>query len=158
MSEKWKKLSSSWYNMIRRCHVQTDGAFKNYGARGIEVCDRWRDDTKVSTGGQPRKQGMINFYEDMQATWFPGASIDRIDNDGNYCPENCQWLTRADNTRRARQGSHRSAETKEKIRKFQKGRVKSAETRNKLSIAAKLQHKRKKSLTSVIASCIMPVY
>lgn len=79
-----------WSNMIRRCHKETDRAYKDYGARGIKVCERWHD--------------FKNFLSDMGER-PKGLSMDRIDNDGNYDPSNCRWATQKEqvrNTRRAR--------------------------------------------------------
>lgn len=73
-------LYIKWKGMHRRCSSPKDSHYKNYGGRGIQVCERWTE--------------LSNFIEDMQPTYFEGAEIDRINPDGNYEPSNCRWLTR----------------------------------------------------------------
>lgn len=104
---KRKKIYSTWYDMVQRCFNLKSKLYYWYGERGITVCERWLENTPVKTGGRPTKQGCLNFYNDMESTWTSEKnSIDRIDNDGNYEPLNCQWLSRSENSKK---------ENKEKI-------------------------------------------
>jgi hypothetical protein len=80
----WARYAS----MLERCNNPRSRHYKNYGERGITVCERWLH--------------FPSFLADMEPSFKPGMQIDRINNDLGYSPENCRWATSKQNTRNRR--------------------------------------------------------
>ena len=78
---------SSYKAMMERCYLPTSGNYERYGGKGVTVCEEWHDITK--------------FAEWVETSGYaPGLTIDRIDPAGNYESNNCQWLTRSENSKK----------------------------------------------------------
>jgi len=73
----------AWQSMKNRCFNPNTKYYSDYGGRGIGVCDRWKNSSE-------------NFLADMGLKPTPKHSLDRIDNDGDYCLDNCRWATKAE--------------------------------------------------------------
>ena len=79
------RLSHILASMKQRCYNPKDPKYKRYGKRGITIYQTWLTTPEIF-----KKWALANGY-------VVGLTIDRINNDGNYCPDNCQWLTRTEN-------------------------------------------------------------
>lgn len=82
-------MYSTWAGIIARCYNKHSISFRNYGWRGISVCDEWIDSFQ-------------NFVNDMYGSFTEWLQIDRKDSDRNYCKENCRWVTPKENCRNKR--------------------------------------------------------
>lgn len=84
-----KRIQKIFSSMISRCYNKNSKCYRWYGAKGICVCDEWRNNPKLF-----EEWAMANGYSD-------NLTIDRIDSDKDYCPDNCQWISLSENTRKA---------------------------------------------------------
>ena len=90
-----------WSAMKNRCDNPSHIGYKNYGGRGIGYCYKWRN--------------FEGFWEDMKDTYLQNLSIDRIDNDGDYCKSNCRWTTQREQSRNSRRNRKITVNGKTKI-------------------------------------------
>lgn len=84
---KFVGIYNSWTGMRQRCTNKKNPKFNRYGGRGIKVCEEWND---------------ANTFKEwaLKNGWEKGKQIDRIDNDGDYEPSNCRWVSVSENSRR----------------------------------------------------------
>lgn len=88
--QSYSKLYKVWQGMKTRCYNGKFIYYKNYGGRGISICDKW-------------KYNFLTFYKwAINNGYQEGLTIDRTNNDGNYEPNNCRWVTRAEQNRNQR--------------------------------------------------------
>ncbi len=104
--------------MIERCENKNSKSYPRYGGRGISVCDEWRRDPAAF------------FLWAKEKGYRKGLEIDRIDNDGDYSPENCRWATHLENVRNSTRAVLDLEKVREMRRRFERGEKASALARD----------------------------
>jgi hypothetical protein len=97
------RIYSTWSAMIQRCCNENSRAYKDYGGRGITVCDEWRLSIETFHGW-----AVNNGYKE-------NLTIERIENNGNYCPSNCKWIPMKDQLRNQRTSKRLTYKNQTKI-------------------------------------------
>ena len=109
---KHSRLSNIYHNMKKRCYYSNSKDYRNYGARGVTVCEEWlntnRAGTRNCTAGflAFQKWALANGYTD-------NLTLDRIDNNKGYYPENCRWITKREQENNRRDNLYISYRGKE---------------------------------------------
>jgi hypothetical protein len=93
---KYSQEYRAWQNMKNRCYNKNTKEYKHYGGRGISVCPLW-------------KKSFINFYKDIGKKPYPNYTLDRINNDGNYEPSNCRWVSMSIQQRNQRKRENKTS-------------------------------------------------
>ena len=91
-------IYNKWKGMKQRCYNSNYDFYSAYGGRGIKVCDEWKDD-------------FMQFYKDMGDVPFEGAELDRINNDDDYKPSNCRWVSHEENANNRRKYHNKTGYT-----------------------------------------------
>ena len=91
-------IYNKWKGMKQRCYNSNYDFYSAYGGRGIKVCDEWKDD-------------FMQFYKDMGDVPFEGAELDRINNDDDYKPSNCRWVSHEENSNNRRKYHNKTGYT-----------------------------------------------
>ena len=94
--DKVEQLYKTWLRIKNRCSNPNNDRYEYYGKRGIQVCPEWLNNYPAF-----KVWALANGYK-------PGLSIDRINNNGNYSPENCQWLTSIENIKKSHRDTPRN--------------------------------------------------
>src|SRR5690625_3742702 len=95
----YTKFYYVWGSMLQRCQNENNARYKDYGGRGITVCDRWHKFENFRDDMLKSYEEHSNIYGEEKTT------IDRIDVDGNYEPSNCRWTTQTEQVRNQRRRS-----------------------------------------------------